>query len=168
MRLFDATEESRRSKQERRDREETKKRAAEAEEALREYQELDEASRRLGQVLAKQQAVAPIVYREHRARGSKWLIEHSAVGDDYVFQLHPLKPPTAQTPDILTAAIGVMDTIYPRSLQIRYVPPHPNYQVKFYTVRVEKLVGKPGWERAVERSLEGLSRLDVWSRRRRG
>lgn len=165
MRLFDASEESRRSAKERRDREETKKRAAEAEEALRELEEVDEASRKLGAVLADAKAVAPIVYKEHRVRGSKWLIEHSAVGPDYVFQLHPLKAPTAETPDVLTSLIGAMDAIYPRSIQIRYVPPHASYQVKFYTIRVEGLVGKPGWERAVERSLEDLSRLDMWQKR---
>ena len=164
MRLFDAAESSR-SKKGRLDREETKKRAAEAEAALRELEEVDEASRKLGAVLADAKAVAPIVYREHRPRGSKWLIEHAAVGADYAFQMHPLKPPAHAMPDILTGMIAVMDGIYPRSVEIRYTPPHPSYQVKFFTIRVEKVVGKPGWSRAVERSLDELCRLDVWSRR---
>lgn len=166
MRLFDAAEESRRSTKERRDREETKAAAAKAEAALREYEEMDEASRRLGAVLADAKAVAPIIYQEYRPRGSRWLIEHSASGENYIFQVHPLKQPTHQTPDILTAMIAVMDGIYPRSIDLRYTPPNPNYQVKFFTIRAEGLVGKPGWTRAVERSLEELSRLDVWSRRR--
>jgi hypothetical protein len=163
-RLFDSGKETREAEAAREDREETRRRAQEADEALQELQETDEASNRLRQTLAEAQAVAPIRYEEYRRPGSRWLIEHSQVGEDYIFQLHPLRPPTVGAQDILALAITSMDVIFPRSLDIRYVPPSHQFKLKFYTIKVEKLAGLPGWRQAVDRALSSLSQMDAWPR----
>ena len=123
----------------------------------------DEASQKLRSTLSQAQSVAPVRYEEYRPRGSRWLIEHSRVGDDYIFQLHPLKPPTISWQDILSLAITAMDVIFPRSLKIQYVPPSQRYQLKFFTVKVNKVAGLPGWDAAIERALKSLSSIDAWT-----
>ena len=161
-RLFDSQGEARAENDARRAREESKRRALEAEEAMKDMKDTDAASERLRQTLSKAQTIAPIRYEEYRPRGSKWMIEHSRVGDDYILQLHPLKPPKIETQDILALAITAMDVIFPRSLKIQYIPPSVQYQLKFYTIKVNKLVGLPGWNDAIERALRSLSSIDAW------
>ena len=59
--------------------------------------------------------------------------------------------------------IATMDSIFPRDVRIVYRLPQEEYQIKFYTLTVEKVVGQPGWERACrDRALNGLAALDVW------
>jgi hypothetical protein len=164
-RLFDSGSVAREEAQARQSRVETRRRAEEAEQAMKELQETDEASMRLRERLSEVQSVAPIRYEEYRPRGSKWLVEHSKVGDDYIFQLHPLKPPTVGVQDVLALAITAMDVIFPRSLEIRYVPPSQQLQLKFYTIKVEKVVGVPGWKGAIERALAALASMDAWPKR---
>jgi len=149
-------------------REEAKKRAQEADDAIKELEETDAASVKLRETLAAAQAVAPIVYKEYRRPGSKWMIEHSQVGQDYIFQVHTLKPPKIEVQGVLGLMISAMDVIFPRSLDIRYVPPSPRYKLQFYTIRVEKVVGLPGWSTAIERALASLSVMDAWPRQERG
>jgi hypothetical protein len=162
-RLFDAGEEDKKVADQRARNEDARARAAAVEEALRETDQLDEASKRLGAQLADAQAVQPIVYQTYRKPGMKWLIEHAQVGEDYVFQLFPLKPPKLNWKDIITMMIGAMDVVFPRTIKITYKPPNEGFQVKFYTIRAEKVVGVPGWESAVgERALRGLASIDAW------
>lgn len=162
-RLFDAGKEEREAADQRTRNETVRARAAAVEAALREREELDEASKKIGAQLAEAQAVQPIVYTTFRKPGSKWLIEHARVGDDYVYQLFPLKPPKLHWKDAITQMIGAMDVIFPRTLKITYTPPNESYQVKFYTIRVEKVAGVPGWEAAVgERTLNALAGIDAW------
>lgn len=167
-RLFDAESEEKQAAAIREDRERTRRRAQEVDEALAELEETDEASLRLRESLAQAQGVTAIVYQEFRKPGGKWMIEHSAAGKDYLFQLHPLRPPLVQVRDIIGLVIGAMDVIYPRSQQIFYAPPNPQYKLQFYTIKVENLVGVPGWREAVERTLNGLSAIDAWPRPERG
>lgn len=164
-RLFDFREESVKAEEAKKAREETRRRAQEAEEALKELEETDAASVRLKGQLAAAQAVAPVVYKEYRRPGFKWMIEHSTVGRDYIFQLHPLRPPAISKQDLLLLLINAMDVIFPRSLEIRYVPPSDQFEIQFYTVRVEKVVGVPGWAKAIDRALVSLTAVDAWPKR---
>lgn len=164
-RLFDSQEENRQADRTRRARDESRRRASEAEEALRELKETDEASAKLRETLSQTQSVTPIRYEEYRPRGSRWMIEHSRVGDDYVFQMHPLRPPVLALERVLKLAITSMDVIFPRSLKIQYTPPSQQYQMKFYTIKVNGLAGLPGWRGAVDRALRSLSALNAWPKR---
>ena len=161
-RLFDSEEEKKAAIATRESREAARKRADIVDEALKELQETDEASNNLSATLARQ-AVRAIVYKEYREPGGKWMIEHSEDGDDYIFQIHPLRPPKLAWADIIPMMIETMDVIFPRTIKIIYVPPSQKYQLQFYTLKIEKLVGIPGWSGAVERSLAGLSAVDVWN-----
>jgi hypothetical protein len=163
-RLFDSGAETRKADAAREARAEVRRRAREAEEAIREIEELDEASAKLGETLAAAQAVQPIVYATFRRPGTRWSIEHARVGDDYVYQLFPLKPEVLDWQDVVAQMITAMDVIFPRSVKIRYVPPNQAFKVKFYTIRVTGVVGQPGWEKACrERALNGLSAVDAWT-----
>ena len=164
-RLFDSQKEHAERREASQVRAETRRRAEEADEVIREMAESDEASLRLKTALAEARTVAPVRYEEYRRPGSKWMIEHSRVGEDYLFQLHPLKPPALDLKDTLALAIAVMDVIFPRSLRIQYVPPSQQYKLKFYTIKVNQLCGLPGWAQAVERALISLSAMDVWPKR---
>ena len=166
-RLFDSGAEEKKAAAVRDERERVRRRAQEADEALRELEETDEASRRLGASLAEARGVSAIVYQEYRKPGCKWMIEHSAAGKDYMFQLHPLRPPGIGVRDVLTLAIAAMDVIFPRSQEIFYAPPSTQFKLQFYTVKVQDLVGKPGWQGAVERALEGLAGIAAWPNRER-
>lgn len=166
-RLFDSGEEEKKAATAGKSRQESRRRAEEAEEALKELEETDAASLRLAADLASARAVAPVVYKEYRRPGHKWMIEHSPVGEDYIFQLHPLRPAAISKGDVLALAINAMDVIFPRSLEIRYVPPSDQFKVQFFTIRVEKVVGKPGWAEAIERALVSLSGIDAWPKQLR-
>jgi hypothetical protein len=162
-RLFDADAESKKVEEVRSTRDGARQRAEEAEEVLKDYEETDQKSRELSESLSDLRGgVTPIHYEEYREPGGKWMIEHSPVGKDYIFQLHPIRPPKLVWQDIITMQITAMDVIFPRSLEIRYIRPDEKYQMKFYTIKVEKLVGVPGWKDAVERALAGLSAVDAW------
>lgn len=162
MRLFDSHAETKKAEELRLSRKEVRLRAEAADAALQAIKETDEASEKLREALGRSEAVTPIVYQEFRPRGCKWLIEHSPVGEDYIFQLHPLKPPTVSWQDVIYLSITSMDVIFPRTLQIQYVPPSQHYQLKFFTIKVGGLVGLPGWTKAIERALLSLSRMDAW------
>lgn len=164
-RLFDSGKEERKAAAASKSRQESRQRADDAEEALKDLKETDAATLRLKASLAAAQAVAPVVYKEFRRPGYKWMIEHSPVGEDYIFQLHPLRPPAVGKGDVLTLAISAMDVIFPRSLQIRYVPPSDQFKIQFYTIRVEKVVGVPGWAEAIERALVSLSEIAAWPKK---
>jgi hypothetical protein len=161
-RLFDANAKAQKDAGARRSREEVRQRAEAVDKALAEAGLLDDADKRLQAKLS--QSVQPIVYASFRVPGSKWRLEHARAGDDYVIQLFPLKPPRLVWQDVVLAIIATMDTIFPRNIKITYRPPREDYQIKYYTITVEKVVGQPGWERACkERALRGLAAIDVWS-----
>ena len=122
-RLFDSSKLVSKGASERGDRERVRQRALEADEVLRDIDETDEASVALSARLAKAQAVQPIVYAEYRQPGGKWMIEHARVGDDYVYQLIPIKPPKLVWQDVLVLAIAAMDVIFPDTVDITYSPP---------------------------------------------
>lgn len=159
-RLFDATG-ARKSKDAQ---DEVKRRAAEADKALAEIEDLDEASQKLKAQLAKaSSAVTPIRYAEYRAPGSKWHIEHARVGDDYIFQMFPLKKPSYAWQDIVTLMVGAMDVIFPPSIHIHYVPPTENEFRPFYTIKVSDVVATPGWDDGIrDRTLRSLAAVPAW------
>lgn len=161
-RLFDATAKAQKDAGARRSREEVRQRAEAVDQALAAEGMLDDADKRLKVKLS--QSVQPVVYESFRVPGSKWRIEHARADNDYVIQMFPLKPPRLVWQDVVLAIIATMDSIFPRNIKITYRPPREDYQIKYYTITVEKVVGQPGWERACkERALRGLSAIDVWS-----
>lgn len=168
-RLFDAGTQEKQKTAAAQRRNEVRERVEEAEKALRDAGYLDDKADELGQRLASASAaqdtsaVQAIRYKQHRPAGSRWLIEHTQVGDDYVFQLFPLRPPAGTWQDVIGHMIGAMDVIFPRSVQIKYTPPDENFQMKFYTIRVTELAKVPGWGGALERTLASLTAMNVWS-----
>lgn len=169
-RLFDVGEERTKAEDAKRRRDEVRQRAAEVDRILQEEGFLNQTADKVTEALSSQKeqaslSVEAIRYASFRKPGSKWLIEHAKVGDDYVFQLFPLKPPTLVWQDVVATFIAVMDVIYPRSVEIFYARPDEQFQVKFYTIRVANVIGLPGWETACkERALNGLAAADVWAR----
>jgi len=99
--LFDARKDSPTSE----DTEAVRKRAKEVEENFRDMEETDEASNDLSRRLASAQTVQTIQYKRYRRPGSKWQIEHGRIGDDYIFQSFPLKPPTTSWQDTVAGMI---------------------------------------------------------------
>jgi len=163
-RLFDAGARERKTSDERRSRDDVRRRAEEIDRVLQETQLVDAAADKMAARLRTQQtSVQSVVYASYRVPGSKWTIEHARAGDDYIFQLFPLKPPKIEWNDVILAMIATMDSIFPRSMKIVYRPPREDYKIQFFTVTVEKVVGQPGWERACkERALHGLSQINAW------
>ena len=167
-RLFDETRRRQAEMTVRTTREEARQRAAEVEALLAEYEENDASSKGLSEQLAASRAkmtggsIKAIFYKEYREPGSKWMIEHSENGPDYIFQVHPIKPVKLNWQDIITMMVFAMDRVFPRNMQCRYIRPSEQYQLKFYTIKIEKLVGFTGWSKAVERALAGLSGIDAW------
>ena len=142
-----------------------RKRAAEFDAVLQEVGELDAAGETIRTQLegARAQAVQPIVYKEFRAPGSKWMIEHARDGSDYIFQLFPLKPPKISKPEVIQLLIVVIDLVFPRSVWIDYVPPDDMYATVMYTIKVRKIAGRPGWKNACQvKALELLGGVDAW------
>jgi hypothetical protein len=117
--------------------------------------ELDDNARRLGEVLGAATAVTAVHYRCERH--GRWMVEHGRAGDDYVFQLHPLKMITRPWQDVITSCIAAMDSIFPRSVQIHYRRPDEQWQVKFFTIRVAGVCRLPGWEAAMAKAITALA-----------
>ena len=162
-RLFDSSRIRTNAEQARAARESVKERAAAIDAALAEHQELDAAGQKIRDQLAQTQMVRPIVYQEHRAPGSKWMIEHARDGDDYIYQLFPLRPPAMSMQDVLQLMIIAMDIIFPRSVRIDYVPPNALYKAVMYTIKVREVAKLPGWEEACRvKALRGLSAVEAW------
>ena len=162
-RLFDSSKNSADAEQVRGAQRAVEERAAEVDEMFAEHEELDEKSKAIKDQLAAAQRVAPIIYEEFRWPGSKWMIEHAQVGDDYAYQLFPLRPPKIGTASVLQLLIIAMDVVFPRSIRIDYAPPNELYKVEMYTIKVRDVVKQPGWEEACrEKALNGLSAVDAW------
>ncbi len=162
-RLFDASKNDAEADAIRQQRVEVEKRAAEVDAVFAEHEELDEQSQKIKGQLAKVQVVQPIIYEEYRRPGSKWMIEHSCDGEDYIYQLFPLRPVKLSTPDVLQLLIIAMDVIFPRSIRIDYAPPNELYKVEMYTIKVRKVTKLPGWEDACRsKALQGLAAVEVW------
>lgn len=164
-RLFDSDAAAKKTAAAKEKQEGVRRRAEEIEQMLQEELALDKASSALGEKLSQKQTmgVTAIHYKDFRLPGSKWMIEHSQVGDDYIYQMFPLRPIQADWRDTTILLIAAMDGIFPRSTQIKYTPPNERYQIKCFTLRVEKVVGKPGWEDACEkRALVALSGVPAW------
>lgn len=177
-RLFDAGTEAKQAETAKQRRDEIRRRAAEADAALREAGMLDikedelvkmraagasDLSTSFSTMPAAGTAVEAIRYTKYRPPGSRWLIEYANVGEDVVFQLFPLKPPTSAWQQVIGLMIPAMDVVLPRSVQVRYMPPDETYQMKFYTVKVEKVASVPGWIDALPRILIGLAGVDAWA-----
>jgi hypothetical protein len=161
--LFDSTKVVQAEAAQRDERSRIRRRAQEVDEALQELGELDASSEALKKQLASAQAVQAVVYAEYRRPGKRWMIEHARAGADYIYQLFPLKPPTVAWQDVVVMAIAAMDVIFPTSINITYTPPSEEYQVKFYTIKAQKVVGLPGWEDAcIARALVALTEIDAW------
>jgi len=163
-RLFDSEKERKEQEGIKRARSNVRARAEAADAAIHEQLELDRQSDHIeGVKMGQAQSVSAIYYKSYRKIGTKWKIEHAVDGPDYIYQLFPLKPTKFPWQDVIPLFIGAMDAIFPRSVDIRYVPPREDYQIKFYTVKVENVVGKPGWEKAcLERALESLASVEAW------
>lgn len=144
-------------------REGVRRRAEEVERIMAEELELSETSQALGEQMGAVQSVQTVQYSSFREPGSKWSIEHAQNGDDYIYQLFPLRVPKMDWRDVILLFIAAMDNIFPRSVVIRYVPPSQKFELKYYTIRVEKVTGLPGWEQAVRgRALPALAAADAW------
>ena len=164
-RLFDSASVAKKAAAAKEKKEGVRRRAEEVDKMLQEELELDKASSDLGEKLSQKQTIGvqAIRYKDYRQPGSKWMIEHSQVGDDYVYQMFPLRPIQADWRDTTILLISAMDGVFPRSTQIKYSPPNERYQIKCFTLRAEKIVGKPGWEDACEkRALKALSSVPAW------
>lgn len=160
-RLFDSEAEQKAAVATRESRVAARERADIVDEAMKELEDTDAASINLSATLARQ-TIRAIVYQEYREPGSKWMIEHSEDGRDYILQIHPIRPPKLAWADIIPMMIEVMDIIFPRTIKIIYVPPSQKYQLQFYTLKIEKVVGVPGWRGAIDRALTGLSAVEAW------
>jgi hypothetical protein len=119
-----------------------------------------EEARALQQRLGAAHGVTAIRYE--RQRRGDWLVEHGRAGDDYFFQLHPLRVLARPWQDIVTALIAVMDGVFPRSVQIHYKRPDEQWSVNFYTVKAEHLCRLPGWESAITRAIAGIGSVSGW------
>ena len=162
-RLFDSSKKQAEAAQADERRATIEQRAAEVEAVLAEHEELDEKSQKIKDQLSVTQRVQPIVYKEYRRPGSKWMIEHSRDGEDYIYQLFPLKPPRLPLQDVLQLLIIAMDGIFPRSVRIDYAPPNELYKVTMYTIKVRGVTKLPGWELACrEQALAGLAAVEAW------
>lgn len=122
---------------------------------------LDENARKLGELLGASRAVKAVEYA--RERHGRWLVEHGRAGDDYVFQLHALKAATRPWQDTITGFIAAMDSVFPRTVQIHYRRPDEQWQVKFFTIRVDDLCRLPGWETATKKAVDALSAVTAWA-----
>lgn len=131
---------------------------------LQEELELEQASSELGKKLTQNMGVQAVHYKDYRLPGSRWMIEHAQVGADYVYQMLPLRPIKADWRDTVVLLIAAMDAVFPRSTQIKYMPPNERYQVKCFTIRVTGVVGMPGWSDACEvRALRTLAGVQAWT-----
>ena len=165
MPLFDAgqqNEESSRKKA-------LEHRQKELERTLAELKETDEASSRLGKALGGHASIQAVRYQTTRRKGSKWQLEHAAVGSDYVIQCFALKPTTMNWRDVLSHMIMAIDRVFPRSVEVFYRPPSAEAMgdtsplaTRFYTIRLKNVVELPGFERAKEKTLEGLLDIAAW------
>lgn len=167
-RLFDSEAEKKKTEAVRRDMGEARRRADAVADAIEDMEEADEASQSLSNLLSKHQGVQAIVYNEYREPGGKWLIEHSEDLDNYIFQVHPIRPTTASWQDVIPMMIAALDEIFPRSIDFTYAPPNQKYKLQFYTIKAAKLTGLPGWKGAIERALVALSAVDAWPAPKRG
>jgi len=144
-------------------RESVRRRAEQAEQVMREELELDDATIKLGERLqGDSMGVQAIHYKDFRLPGSKWMIEHAIAGRDYVYQLFPLRPTTADWRDTIALLITAMDSIFPRSTKIVYSPPNERFQIRFFTIKVENILDQPGWEDACQaRCLRALAAVQA-------
>ena len=169
-RLFDSKAEGDKAEAARLHRAGVKHRAEEVDRILQEEGMLNTTADKLGAILSasrplESQSVEAIHYASFRKPGSKWALEHAKVGPDYMFQMFPLKAPAIPWQDVIVILIAAMDVIFPRSVKITYIPPNDTYKVTFFTIKVENVVGLPGWEVACkERALQGLAAVDAWTR----
>jgi hypothetical protein len=159
MRLFDSKSAAA-SAQEKR--EAALKGAQEAERILKEEMALEFANDELSKKLSAAAGIQPIRYEKFRQPGSKWMIEHSRVGEDYIYQVFPLKPISTDWRDVVVLLIAAMDSIFPKSVQIQYSPPNERYQLRCFTVRVQKVADQPGWQDACQnRALRALAAVSI-------
>ena len=166
-RLFDSGAAAQSAATGRASRESIKERAAEIDRLLKEELELDQATSALGGKLAESAAamgITAIRYKEYRERGSKWMIEHTRDGNDYIYQMFPLRPLAEDWRNTIALLIAAMDGVFPRSVEIKYHPPSDKYQIKYFTIRLMKAATLPGWEDACERrALQALAKVQAWT-----
>ena len=141
----------------------------ELERTLSELKETDEASAKLGKMLGGSAAIQPVHYSKSRKQGGKWQLEHAEVGDDFIIQCFALKPTKMGWRDVLAHMIMALDFIFPRSVDVTYRPPSAEAMgdesplaTRFFTIRIKGVVSLPGWERAKERTLDGLLGVEAW------
>lgn len=163
MKLYDSRQAEEAARAAAQGRQEARQRAQEAE-RLAEGVATDAAAQALEQKLGRAISVSSVKYEKARRPGSKWLIEHGRDGDDYVFQVFPLRPPAADPAQVLLGLIVAMDQVFPRTVELKYHQPNPKFEVRFYTIRAVGVTKMPGWERACrERATELLLGVDAWS-----
>jgi len=164
--MFDSGSVARKADEAKENKESVRRRAAEIDQLLHDELELDKASRDLGERLsgsAEAMGITAIHYKEFRQSGSRWMIEHTKDGDDYIYQMFPLRPIQADWRDTIILFIAAMDAVFPRSVEIRYVPPSEKYQITYFTIKVIRVTVQPGWEDACEkRALKALSGVPAW------
>lgn len=142
---------------------EARKRAADFDKVMQDFEETEKESRELASQLSGQSVVQAVRYRKYKRPGSKWMIEHGRVGDDYIFQVFPSKPTVAPWQDIIAWMIVALDAIFPPTIDVTLKPPDPTLKLPFYTIRMTNVTKVPGWQEACEiRANRALSDINAW------
>lgn len=106
--------------------------------------------------------VIPIQYTKEIF--GNWQIDHGARGDDYMVQMIPRKEIRADTGDVIRAIIQVMKGFVPDDVEVYINPPNPRLAVNFYTIRLEKVLSRPGAGAIVTKKLPTeLGQINAWA-----
>ena len=97
------------------------------------------------------QGIVPIRYTKEII--GDWQIDHGAKGWDYMIQLIPRREVRASAQDVVAAIIHVMRPLVPDDVQVHIQPPNPGLEINFYTIRLEKVLRKPGAESVVKQRI---------------
>jgi len=106
--------------------------------------------------------ISPVEYKTVDAKNVK--IEWTQRGDDYIYQWHPKRPPKYAEDSVTTMIVSAVDPIMPRETHVYFDLPNHEMRMNFWTIRVEKIAGRPGAKVACEETmLKILSEIDVWT-----
>lgn len=162
-RLFDGNREAKAAAAERDEKDAVRRRVEEAEEILKSYEETDAASKKMAEAMGAASTVTSIVYKTYRAPGSKWVIEHAEDGEDYVYQLFPLREPAHDWTAVVPMIAIAVSVVFPDTFRVEHTPPNDQYGIKFYTVKIRGVVNTPGWKRAcTEQAPRAFSSIEAW------
>lgn len=162
-RLFDGNAAATVSAKATQNRVDVRRRAEEVDDLLSSYEENDEKSKAMASMLGQVESVVAISYKTYREVGSKWVIEHAVDGDDYVYQVFPIKEPALDWQGVFKGLVAALDVIFPKSLRIDYSPPNEQFNIRSWTIRLNGVTKLPGWQKAcTEQALKNLSWVEAW------